>query len=102
MWNIHFKPEITTSVESTTGKYKEFNTPEFIPTTELEGCHRIPSRAWGTNFSLQIWRQLWPLSQSLPELDSRKNIFQQTMRNTPRKLFTDNHRKIRIDLIAEI
>ena len=31
MWNIHFRPEITTSVESTTGKYKEFITQEFIP-----------------------------------------------------------------------
>ena len=88
MWNIHFRPEITTSVESTTGKYKEFISLEFIPITEREGCHRIPSRPWSTNFSLQIWRQLWPLSQSLPELDSRKkNIFQQTMRNTPESLF---------------
>ena len=30
---------------------------------------KIPSRPTGTNFSLQIWRQLRPISQSLPELD---------------------------------
>ena len=32
----------------------------------------------------------------------KKNIVQQTIRNTPRKPFSDNHRKIIIDLIDQI
>ena len=50
MWNINFKQKKSTSIESTTGKYNEFTTLEFLPTTELQICRWFPPRPTGILF----------------------------------------------------